>query len=295
MTELINRFTGHSAPVYALCAGDDPLEFYSAGGDGKIMKGKVGISPSFTQFSQLSKTVYCLLKLPDCLIAGQSDGKIIQLTGQGELDQMISTGDAPVFAMIVFRESLLILTGDGKLKQINIRTLQEENSIRISDRKLRCIAIHPALNTIVTGSSEGKITVVDPEKFKVIESIQAHQENFSVNALCFSPSGKNLLSGSRDAYLNIYSFPELKLNQSIPAHNYAIYDIAFSPDEQVFVTASRDKTIKIWNAGDISIRERLDKFTGSGHSFSVNKVLWLTGNILLSTGDDKMIQARRIN
>ena len=48
------------------------------------------------------------------------------------------------------------------------------------------------------------------------------------------------------------------LIKSIPAHNYAIYDIVFSPNAKLFATASRDKTVKIWDA-ELTAKERAKK------------------------------------
>jgi len=68
----------------------------------------------------------------------------------------------------------------------------------------------------------------------------------------YSPDGKFLLTGGRDAHLNIWQTDSYELIKSIPAHNWAIYDIVFNPDTTLFATASRDKTIKIWDAKHIN-------------------------------------------
>jgi WD40 repeat protein len=98
-----------------------------------------------------------------------------------------------------------------------------------------------------------------------------------------------MISGGRDAYLKIWSMDNFSLLQSIPAHNYAIYSISFSPDRKYFATASRDKTVKIWNADTFEVLVRLDKENFEGHKNSVNKVLWMENNFLISAGDDRAI------
>jgi WD repeat-containing protein 61 len=91
--------------------------------------------------------------------------------------------------------------------------------------------------------------------------------------------------------LNIWSTDSFSLFKSIPAHNYAIYAISFSPDKKYFATSSRDKTVKIWDAETFEVLVRLDKEKFQGHLNSVNKVLWMENNILLSCGDDRSILA----
>ena len=116
----------------------------------------------------------------------------------------------------------------------------------------------------------------------------AHQ--FSANVATYSPDGTLLLSGGRDAHLNIWDAKSYTLIKSIPAHNFAIYDIVFSPDAKLFATASRDKTIKIWDAETFELLVRIDKEKWDGHLNSVNKLLWSSyNNYLISTGDDRSI------
>ncbi|MEX2379534.1 MAG: WD40 repeat domain-containing protein, partial [Vicingaceae bacterium] len=74
------------------------------------------------------------------------------------------------------------------------------------------------------------------------------------------------------------------------AHYWAIYDIAFSPNGKLFATASRDKTVKIWDAESTKVLKRFEGHKDQAHSHSVNKLLWLNQNQLLSTGDDGSVK-----
>jgi WD40 repeat protein len=65
-----------------------------------------------------------------------------------------------------------------------------------------------------------------------------------ITSLAFSPCGRYLLSGSRDAQLKVWDLSTFSLKENIPAHLFAIYDIEYSPNENYFATASRDKSIK---------------------------------------------------
>ena len=113
-----------------------------------------------------------------------------------------------------------------------------------------------------------------------------------MNAVCFSPDKKYLLTGSRDAHLKILDAFTMKVLESIPAHNYAIYDIAYHESGDYFATASRDKTVKIWDANSFEVLQRLENTEKEGHRHSINKLLWLSEiDILLSAGDDRSIVA----
>ena len=78
---------------------------------------------------------------------------------------------------------------------------------------------------------------------------------------------------------------------SIPAHNYAIYEIGFDPTGKYFATASRDKTVKIWDYNSMGVIERLAGNDGKGHINSVNTLLWMKNGTLLTAGDDRAIQS----
>jgi WD40 repeat protein len=96
--------------------------------------------------------------------------------------------------------------------------------------------------------------------------------------------------------LNIWSVENYELIKSIPAHNWAIYDIVFSPDATLFATASRDKTVKIWDAKTYQVLKRITKLNFEAHTHSVNKLIWSTyRNYLVSVGDDKMVMIREVN
>jgi WD40 repeat protein len=96
--------------------------------------------------------------------------------------------------------------------------------------------------------------------------------------------------------LNIWQTDNYELIKSIPAHNWAIYDIVFNPDTTLFATASRDKTIKIWDAKTYQLLHRITKENNEAHTHSVNKLLWSTyNNYLVSVGDDRVVMVREIN
>jgi WD40 repeat protein len=75
--------------------------------------------------------------------------------------------------------------------------------------------------------------------------------------------------------------------KSIPAHNYAIYDILFL-NEKSFVTLSRDKSIKIWIKETLSVLQKIDA-KSKGHKHSVNSIVKLDDSSFATASDDKTI------
>jgi WD40 repeat protein len=79
------------------------------------------------------------------------------------------------------------------------------------------------------------------------------------------------------------------LLRDIPAHNYHINDIKFNPSASLFATVSMDKTLKIWDSETLKLLKVVDRFKQDAHTNSVNKIIWLNENELITCGDDKLI------
>ena len=113
----------------------------------------------------------------------------------------------------------------------------------------------------------------------------------SVFALRYSPDGRFLLSGSRDARLKTWDpAADYGLAEEVVAHMYAINSLSFSPDGKHFVTCSLDKSIKLWDADQLKLLKVIDKARHAGHGTSVNKLLWTAcDGQVVSASDDRTI------
>ncbi|MFN0048835.1 MAG: WD40 repeat domain-containing protein, partial [Cytophagales bacterium] len=138
------------------------------------------------------------------------------------------------------------------------------------------------------GFSDFNIRTYSLADFSLQKEWTAHTN--SIFSLQFTPDNKHLVSASRDAYIKIWDiWNHFELEQSIVAHLYAINSVAFSPNGKYFATGSMDKTVKIWDASEWKLLKVLDKSRHAGHATSVNKVIWLDDEKLISGSDDKML------
>ena len=291
--KLLKRFTGHKSGVYALETKPDTNILWSGGGDQIVAQWNIAEESDGTLLAKGTGIIYALRYIPeqDHLLIGQSNGgvHVINLKTNSE-DRLLQYHSAPVFfiAYNKFHSLIFTLAGDGTLNILSSNDYHLIKTIKIGEGKLRCLAFHPDNDECAVTCADGSIVILSVPDGKIIYQFQAHQKDFSVNVVAYSPDGNYLLSGSRDAHLNIFSTDDYSLIKSIPAHNYAIYDIAFHSSQKVFATASRDKTIKLWDAETFELMARLDKENYDGHSHSVNKLLWMD-DLLVSTGDDRTI------
>ena len=150
--------------------------------------------------------------------------------------------------------------GDGKFTRWDLANFRPIESLVLSKKNLRSFDFFG--NICAIASSDSNIYILntlynDTNVQKIV--LNAHQP--SVFVVRFSPCGKYLLSGGRDAYLRIWELEtNFALYHAIPAHIATINDIQYSPDGKYFATASRDKSIKIWSADAFQLLKVIDNF-----------------------------------
>lgn len=291
-----HRFAGHQGSIYALVKGQEAGIFYSGAGDKIVAQWDLHHPGDGMLIAKATDSIYCMhfLGEQNRLLIGQGSGgvHVVHLTENKE-ERLLKLHDQAVFGILSSSKHHLIFTlgGDGVLCVLDDQSFEVIQRIRLSEKKLRAIVINKNQDRIYVGCGDGSIVELSLPSLKISHRFQAHGIDFSVNALSFSPDEIKLLSGSRDAHLNVFQLDNYELISSIPAHNFAIYDIAFDPTGNYFATASRDKSVKIWDYNSFSVLERLEGNDGKGHINSVNKLLWLEDGTLLSAGDDRAVQS----
>ncbi len=287
--------TGHTGSVYTLAPAGS-VSFYSGSGDRVVAEWDPAVSQEGILIARIPEIVYSLYPdtSNDRLLIGQAAGAIhvINLSLKTET-RLLQYHTQPIFHICgsVKHDLLFSLSGDGGLGVMEALPLTPVKMLNLGKIRLRTAAVSPDETILAVGGSDGTITIISLPDLTEIKRWQAHEIDFSVYALAFSPDGKQLFSGARDAHLNIFDVTnDFSLLHSVPAHNYSIYGIAFNNDGSLFATCSRDKTIKLWNPDTLEVLLRIDKEKNEGHVNSVNKIIWHpeTGQ-LISAGDDRSI------
>lgn len=294
-------FTGHRAAVFALAEAADLGCFYSADGNGWVVKWNTATPDLGQAIAQVPSNVFALQYLPqnNLLAVGSMQGALyfINLNQNRVLEPPLQWSKS-VFCMQTQGSRLYVGTGIGELWVINLQTLQPHTFTTICQHSIRSMHLHPHLPLMALGCSNHQIYLLHTHTGKIVQELTYHQN--SVFSVRFSPDGNYLLSGSRDAYLAVWQINPngvVALLHTIPAHLFTINSLTFLPPGALFASAARDKTVKIWHATSFDLLKVIDsaKQEWQAHKNSVNSLLWLPhNNLLLSAGDDRQIFAWQI-
>ena len=289
--KLHHRCLGHTSGVYDLIKLSDKI-FLSASGDRLVVSWNIDQPEQGNLIARASDSIYsiCYLEGKNELLIGQAKGEIhvIDLSNNQE-KRLLKINDKGIFSIVEnkSKSKVYVLGGDGVFSVLSSIDYSLIFKRKISTMKLRSVFFDEELNRTFVGCGEGMFYVFDDDTMEVTYSNQLSKQGFSVNAI-INYTDEILLCGGRDAHLRWVDKKDYTVVNAIPAHNYAIYKISFSPDKKVFATASRDKILKIWDANTNQVIQRIEH-SNDGHSNSVNTLLWMDNNTLISAGDDRSI------
>ena len=294
---------GHKDCVYTLAPSAEAQHFFSGAGDGMVVRWNYQDLENGRIIAKVPASVYAIHYEPERnkLIVGQNyEGiHIIDLNENQEAGSLKVTGSA-IFDIKVYKEKILIASGDGVITVVNYQNLKILKRIHLSSESARSLAIHWPAGEMAVGYSDNKIRVIDLETYQLKYEIDAHKN--SVFTLTYSPDYRWLLSGSRDAHLKIWDINEhYRLHESIVAHMYCINYIDYRPDGRYFATCSMDKSVKVWDAEHFKLLKVIDKARHAGHATSVNRLLWSQyedgklQNPLISASDDRSISVWQVD
>jgi len=109
-------------------------------------------------------------------------------------------------------------------------------------------------------------------------------QNSGVLSLAYSPSGKLMLSTSRDGTARLWDVAARQTVQPLIGHSGPVHAGAFSPAGDVVVTGGDDGTVRLWQVGENKSR------TYRGHKEPVYAVAYAPkGNWIASAGRDREV------
>jgi WD40 repeat protein len=290
----ITTLTGHNGAIYALASSRDGRRIFSAGGDGWVVEWSLERPDLGKLVAQVETAVFSLLFFEEknLLLAGDQNGglRVIPIDAP-ENQRHILHHKKGIFDLQLIDNQLVTVGGDGCLTRWNLGNFTPESTIQLSPKSLRNFVFLEKYREIAAAASDGSIYFLDADElFLKRKIVNAHDP--AVFSLVYLKEKNELVSGGRDAILRFWDLEKspILLKKDIPAHLFTVnHAVLFGKKDAFFATASRDKTIKIWDSETSELKKVIDTLRNGGHIRSVNRLLVLPDQLLLSAGDDRQI------
>lgn len=119
--------------------------------------------------------------------------------------------------------------------------------------------------------------------FKQIFTLKGHTKD--IWSVSFSPSGKELLSGSADTTIKVWDMENGNLKNNLLGHKNSVYGLAFNKKGDKFVSASYDGIAKVW---DNKTKKRLISF--KEHMLGIEDILFTADGRVVTASQDRTIK-----
>jgi len=185
--------------------------------------------------------------------------------------------------------------GEGLNLKVFSPSLELVQTLVAHNGNVRCITVSPSGSHFASGGDDGKVMIWSEPgeggEWARVQVLADHTSRYWITrvdiicAVCFSPDGKQLATGSYNRLINLYSFNEGNaiLAHTLEGHTHCVSSLSFSPDCKLLCSGSSDKSIKFWNPADGSLVKSIDE----AHTDYVESVSYSpNGRILVSTGHD---------
>lgn len=121
------------------------------------------------------------------------------------------------------------------------------------------IAVHPGTSRIAVGFSNGSVFLSGGvDEYALADELHTLQEG-AINALAFSPDGRQLAIGSADRVAQVWDIETRTTLKVFRGHDSQINDIAFLQDGQHVVTASDDASARVWAVDSGLVVQKIER------------------------------------
>jgi len=284
-------YSGHTGSVYALAVDETAGLIYTSGADGLVIRWDIKIFGEGKLLAKLAEAVHCLhIELgQNRLWIGTAKGNVhvLDLNEKQEI-KLFAAHSLALFDIKQLGNTVYSAGGDGCVVKYSVNELRIEKVVKLSDKSIRCLALNPNKQNMAAGSSDASIYLLS-ENLEMYEEIKDAHES-TVFSLVFTLDGSSLISGGRDAMIQVWDLSNgVTCKHKIAAHNLHVHSLSVQPAGKYLLSSSMDKTIKIWDLGDYSLLRVMDKQRHNAHVNAINKIAWVSPNKFVSISDDRSL------
>ncbi|MCC6819084.1 MAG: hypothetical protein IT245_09350, partial [Bacteroidia bacterium] len=237
--------------------------------------------------AQLESAIYTLSVSDSYLFVGTQKG-VVSVFEWPNLNQIkhLKLTNSPIFEILADDSGYLIVAGDGYVRRLDIQ-FNLIDAVHVSQTPIRTIIKVP--QGYMIGNSLGEIILLS-HNLLVQSTLKAHDS--TVFTLVYDTNSNKMFSGSKDA--GIKMFENGGEVSSVAAHLLHVHRLCINFDGTRLLSSSMDKTIKLWDTNGLKLLKVIDNERHGGHVSSVNKILWIDKNTLISCSDDRTLKCFEI-
>jgi WD40 repeat protein len=121
---------------------------------------------------------------------------------------------------------------------------------RVAKQRINSLAFSPDAKIIAAGTEGGRLYLIDPHREKILDLFLPLFGG--IQAVCWSPDGRYILSGGQDDLVHLYSFDERELVARFQGHRGWVNWIAFDPwrcdgRNYRFGSVADDRRLLLWD------------------------------------------------
>lgn len=254
--QYFNSFKGHTGAVRDLVFMVDSENFYTTGGDGRILKWELGNNQAKLEVAKNDYGNKCLDISSDgkYLICG-TDNSIIQVYDVNNNHKLVEELTDHTAAIIDVSFSaddryFFSVSNDKKLLKWDISTFESE-LVKEFETKVNVLEICEGKNQLVIATQDGKLLSIDLED-NYNETILFSETRNQVVSIDFSSNSHYCAFGDLKGVLRIMDLNTLKIIDQITGHRSRIVDVDISNNDEFIATASLDGTVKIWDRENLT-------------------------------------------
>jgi energy-coupling factor transporter ATP-binding protein EcfA2 len=238
--------------------------FYTAGADGRLMKGDyASLTSTPTQFSNPYPSKVIALSSDENYIVNGSDSSFVQIYNLADRSGKPSTvvrglqGPTNDIVFLPSGNSFIVASGGKTLTKIDAGS-GERKLLLTLPFEIKAIDVSPDGKMIAGASWTGNIVLVNLADNSYTTLVEESQTRMLT--VRFSPDGHNLAYGGEDrlnqrGFVRLFTL-ETKTTRHFSGHRAGVNDIEFSPDGALMASAGADKRLLMWvleNPGDLPI------------------------------------------
>ncbi len=289
---LLNTLTGHSGAIYDVVAHNRYV--YTTSADKFVVRWNLntGEQDNFTVKLEHVAFNIAVDDRGDKLVIGNRKGGIHVVDIESKVEEKYLTQHkAPIFSLTYNTQKGVFYSGDddGYFCVWEAGSMKLLITLPLDCGKIRQISIDKDGELLAVCGQDGKLRIFETQFYNEIELISINTAG--VNTAQFI--GDEIVVGGKDALLSVWNWKEKTHIKSVPAHNYAIYDLSVLDHGKSLVSVSFDKTIKFWQLPDINIQKRIE-FKNEGHRHTVNRISKIDENTFVTVSDDALIKVWQI-